>query len=53
MNDLIMRLRIWKDQRGQDLIEYALMAAFVAFPRAQLYPTWVSASARYSRRSHR
>ena len=27
---LIWKLRIWKDTRGQDLIEYALMAGFVA-----------------------
>jgi pilus assembly protein Flp/PilA len=28
--DAIWRLRIWSDNRGQDLIEYALMAGFVA-----------------------
>jgi pilus assembly protein Flp/PilA len=27
---LIWKLRIWKDTRAQDLIEYALMAGFVA-----------------------
>jgi pilus assembly protein Flp/PilA len=26
----LFALRIWKDTRGQDMIEYALMAAFVA-----------------------
>ena len=26
-----VRLQIWKDTRGQDLIEYALMAGFVAW----------------------
>jgi Flp pilus assembly pilin Flp len=28
--DAIWTLRIWKDNHGQDLIEYALMAGFVA-----------------------
>ena len=26
----IIAMKIWKDKRGQDLIEYALMAGFVA-----------------------
>ena len=30
INNLIWKLRIMKDTRGQDLIEYALMAGFVA-----------------------
>jgi hypothetical protein len=25
-----LRLKIWKDNRGQDLMEYALMAGFLA-----------------------
>ena len=25
-----LRLKVWRDQRGQDLIEYALMAGFFA-----------------------
>jgi Flp pilus assembly pilin Flp len=41
MNNLIMRLRIWKDQRGQDLIEYALMAAFVAVAAGATMPNVV------------
>jgi Flp pilus assembly pilin Flp len=28
--DAIWRLRIWTDNRGQDLVEYALMTGFVA-----------------------
>ena len=28
--DAIWRLRIWTDNRGQELVEYALMAGFVA-----------------------
>jgi Flp pilus assembly pilin Flp len=38
MNNLILRLRIWKDQRGQDLIEYALMAGFVAVAAGAIMP---------------
>lgn len=30
INRLLFALRIWKDACGQDMIEYALMAAFVA-----------------------
>lgn len=34
----ILRLRIWKDKRGQDLIEYALMAGFVAVAAGAIMP---------------
>jgi hypothetical protein len=27
--DASLKLKIWKDNRGQDLVEYALMAAFL------------------------
>jgi pilus assembly protein Flp/PilA len=30
MIDASLRLKIWKDTHGQDLIEYALMAGFLA-----------------------
>jgi hypothetical protein len=33
------RLRIWKDVHGQDLIEYALMAGFVAVATGALMPS--------------
>jgi len=33
-----MRLRIWKDMKGQDLIEYALMAGFVAVAAGAIVP---------------
>ena len=33
-----MRSRIWKDTRGQDLIEYALMAGFVAVAAGAIMP---------------
>jgi Flp pilus assembly pilin Flp len=34
----ITKLRIWKDRRGQDLIEYALMAGFVAVAAGAIMP---------------
>jgi len=33
-----MALRIWRDTQGQDLIEYALMAGFVAVAAGALMP---------------
>lgn len=30
--------RIWRDERGQDLIEYALMAGFVAVAAGAIMP---------------
>jgi pilus assembly protein Flp/PilA len=38
MKNLILRLKIWKDKRGQDLIEYALMAGFVAVAAGAIMP---------------
>jgi Flp pilus assembly pilin Flp len=35
---LAMLLRIWVDTRGQDLIEYALMAGFVAVAAGAVMP---------------
>ena len=29
LQNAILRLRIWKDTRGQDMVEYALMAGFI------------------------
>lgn len=34
-----IRFQIWKDTRGQDLIEYALMAGFVAVSAGALMPS--------------
>jgi pilus assembly protein Flp/PilA len=34
----VIRFQIWKDSRGQDLIEYALMAGFVAVSAGALMP---------------
>ncbi len=36
--NLVWALRIWKDTRGQDLIEYALMAGFVAVAAGAIMP---------------
>jgi pilus assembly protein Flp/PilA len=38
MIKLAYRLRIWKDTKGQDLIEYALMAGFVAVAAGAIMP---------------
>ena len=35
---LVWKLRILKDTRGQDLIEYALMAGFVAVAAGAIMP---------------
>ena len=36
--NLVWKLRIWKDTKGQDLIEYALMAGFVAVAAGAIMP---------------
>jgi pilus assembly protein Flp/PilA len=36
--NLIWKLRIWSDDHGQDLIEYALMAGFVAVAAGAIMP---------------
>jgi len=38
LNSLIIKLRILKDTKGQDLIEYALMAGFVAVAAGAIVP---------------
>jgi Flp pilus assembly pilin Flp len=35
---LIVKWQIWKDNKGQDLIEYALMAGFVAVAAGAIMP---------------
>jgi len=42
INNLVLKLRIWKDTRGQDLIEYALMAGFVAVAAGAIMPNVAS-----------
>ena len=36
--NLVLKLQIWKDTQGQDLIEYALMAGFVAVAAGAIMP---------------
>jgi Flp pilus assembly pilin Flp len=38
LNYTILRARIWTDAKGQDLIEYALMAGFVAVAAGAIMP---------------
>jgi Flp pilus assembly pilin Flp len=38
----VLTLKIWKDKHGQDLIEYALMAGFVAVAAGALMPNVAS-----------
>jgi pilus assembly protein Flp/PilA len=38
VKNFILKLRILKDTRGQDLIEYALMAGFVAVAAGAIMP---------------
>lgn len=35
---LIVNAKMWRDERGQDLIEYALMAGFVAVAAGAIMP---------------
>jgi Flp pilus assembly pilin Flp len=38
MNQLILNARVWTDTKAQDLIEYALMAGFVAVAAGAIMP---------------
>ncbi|MFZ5929385.1 MAG: Flp family type IVb pilin [Acidobacteriota bacterium] len=38
INNLIWKLRLMKDTRGQDLIEYALMVGFIAVAAGAVIP---------------
>ena len=38
ITEVLLKLKIWKDNHGQDLIEYALMAGFVAVAAGALMP---------------
>jgi len=39
---VVILTRIWRDERGQDLIEYALMAGFVAVAAGAIMPNIAS-----------
>ena len=36
--EFAVKLQVWRDTRGQDLIEYALMAGFVAVAAGAIMP---------------
>lgn len=36
--DWILRLGIWRDTRGQDMVEYALLAGFIAVAAGAAFP---------------
>ena len=38
ITNLALKLKVWKDTKGQDLIEYALMAGFVAVAAGAIMP---------------
>jgi pilus assembly protein Flp/PilA len=38
LNEMILKAKIWANQNGQDLIEYALMAGFVAVAAGAIMP---------------
>jgi pilus assembly protein Flp/PilA len=38
LNRMMVALKLWKDTKGQDLIEYALMAGFVAVAAGAIMP---------------
>jgi len=38
MKNLLLKLKVMKDTKGQDLIEYALMAGFVAVAAGAIMP---------------
>ena len=38
MIETLWGLRLWRDRRGQDLVEYALLAGFVAVAAGALLP---------------
>jgi pilus assembly protein Flp/PilA len=38
MKTVLLKLKIWQETHGQDLIEYALMAGFVAVAAGAIMP---------------
>jgi Flp pilus assembly pilin Flp len=38
LKDTLLNLKIWSDLHGQDLVEYALMAGFVAVSAGAIMP---------------
>ena len=42
LTEVLLKLNVWKDDHGQDLIEYALMAGFVAVAAGAIMPNVAS-----------
>ncbi len=42
LNRALLKIRVLRDTRGQDLVEYALLAGFVAVAAGALLPTIAS-----------
>ena len=38
LTDWLRRLNIWRDTRGQDMVEYALLAGFIAVAAGATFP---------------
>jgi pilus assembly protein Flp/PilA len=38
LDQLVFKMRIWADTKGQDLVEYALMSGFVAVAAGAIIP---------------
>jgi Flp pilus assembly pilin Flp len=38
LNQFILKTRVWSDVKGQDLVEYALMAGFVSVAAGAIIP---------------
>ena len=48
--EIVCRILIWRDTRGQDLVEYALLAGFVAVASGAVLPDLSSSMSKiYSR----
>ena len=43
LTKMLWTLRLWRDTQGQDLIEYALMAGFVALAAGAIMPNVATA----------
>lgn len=41
LTNLVLKLQLWADTKGQDLVEYALMAGFVAVAAGAIMPNAV------------
>ena len=39
LNEVILKMRVWKDTQGQDLVEYALAAGMVAVAAVGVMPS--------------